>query len=619
MMSKLVNTVSAVTLIVASLLAASPAHSEDSIEFQINSAANELHAKSAASGSTPAATVVLPGRGQVQLFDAAKSEQLNVPVLNENAEAVRTVPVQVQSVTDFGNLDGVLVKSSEGVHAYLSDSSVAEPEYFQISPVAGKSGTHLATRATASEVAAAMKALGGGDFANDVLESAHTEPSLSVRSVVAPIASASSSDDTWREVKLVVVSSSDYSKSDSDSSIVSQIVTAIAAANKYYVPLRLKIVVSAVQIFRADTPNNPFGDAIQSFWAPAMLNQLKAIWDVVPQSRLARDAVAVFARSAYYGTTSDGETVNMPGLSWEKRSCVDPQLSYLFASLNNYPSYMSATGFPATVAHELGHVVGMSHDTDPSGEGSVMWPSYQTKPYGFSPKSIAQFEAYAGIGQPGGACLASISEQSSSGSDTSPERLISFAGQDVEKYQIAEGASFTKTFEVTGVTDGLQFAVSGLPAGAVFDAASKTLTYTPDYNVATAAQPLRSFTVTLEASSSGGQATKTVVLNVVNKNRAPSLAVSGSVTKLYAKRGSSVRFAVKATDPDTGDKAALKLLTPEVVSELRGTRSILLQSSNASFSWNLSKKALRGAYRFVFSATDASGARTQRAVTVVVQ
>src|SRR2546425_1763262 len=90
---------------------------------------------------------------------------------------------------------------------------------------------------------------------------------------------------------------------------------------------------------------------------------------------------------------------------------------------------------------------------------------------------------------------------------------------------------------------------SGAPAGATFDAATRTFSWTPGFDQA------GSYPVTVTATDNGTPtlaASETITLTIANTNRAPVLAAIGNKS---GSEGALLTFTVSATDPD-GDALA---------------------------------------------------------------
>src|SRR5207245_2913671 len=90
--------------------------------------------------------------------------------------------------------------------------------------------------------------------------------------------------------------------------------------------------------------------------------------------------------------------------------------------------------------------------------------------------------------------------------------------------------------------DALTYSASGLPAGASFDAATKTFSWTPAFDQA-GSYPGVTFTVT----DGTAPASETIAITIANTNRAPVLAAIGNKS---GSEGSLLIFTVAATDAD---------------------------------------------------------------------
>jgi hypothetical protein len=111
---------------------------------------------------------------------------------------------------------------------------------------------------------------------------------------------------------------------------------------------------------------------------------------------------------------------------------------------------------------------------------------------------------------------------------------------------VSEGDTLTFTVSATDVDgNALTYSASGLPAGAAFDPATRTFSWTPDYEQAGAHTGVV-FSVADDGSPSKGD-TETITITVTDVNRAPELAAIGDRT---VTEGGTLTFTVSATDAD---------------------------------------------------------------------
>ena len=129
--------------------------------------------------------------------------------------------------------------------------------------------------------------------------------------------------------------------------------------------------------------------------------------------------------------------------------------------------------------------------------------------------------------------------------DVNREPLLSAIGDK----SVAENAQLT--FAVAAVdsdADQLTLSASNVPAGAGFDPASRTFTWTPDYTQS--GQHLVTFNVD---DGYGGSDSEQITVSVTNTNRSPVLDPLSDVTVLV---GDTVQLAATASDPD-GDNVTI--------------------------------------------------------------
>ena len=106
----------------------------------------------------------------------------------------------------------------------------------------------------------------------------------------------------------------------------------------------------------------------------------------------------------------------------------------------------------------------------------------------------------------------------------------------------AEGSLLTFTVAATDADgDTLTYSASGLPAGANFDAGTRTFSWTPGYDQA------GPYSVTVTVTDGTTPVSETIAITIGNTNRAPVLAPIGAKS---GAEGSLLTFTVAATDAD---------------------------------------------------------------------
>ena len=98
--------------------------------------------------------------------------------------------------------------------------------------------------------------------------------------------------------------------------------------------------------------------------------------------------------------------------------------------------------------------------------------------------------------------------------------------------------------------DSLTYSATGLPANALFNTTTRIFSWTPNTN------QTGNYTVTFTVTDGQLSDSKNVLITVNTVNRAPVLEQIGNQT---VNAGSTIQFAVNATDPD-GDSLTYSLL-----------------------------------------------------------
>lgn len=132
----------------------------------------------------------------------------------------------------------------------------------------------------------------------------------------------------------------------------------------------------------------------------------------------------------------------------------------------------------------------------------------------------------------------------------------------------------------------LSVKAEGLPQGAVFTAANRTLSWTPTYDQS------GEYSVKLTVTDAGGLTdTKTLTIKIANTNRKPTL---GQMANQSGTEESNVTFKVTATDPDKEDKLTFSST---------GLPDGASLSSDGQFSWTPSA-GQAGSYSITIEVSD---------------
>jgi hypothetical protein len=163
----------------------------------------------------------------------------------------------------------------------------------------------------------------------------------------------------------------------------------------------------------------------------------------------------------------------------------------------------------------------------------------------------------------------------------------------------SEATPLTITLSATDPDgDALTYSVTGLPAGALFDAGTRTFTWTPGFDQAGA------YPVTFAATDGVLIDSEAITITVANTNRAPSVTNPGDQT---SAEGQSVSVAVAASDADgdaltysaTGLPAGLSISGAGVIN---GTVAVGAASTN-NVTVTVSDGALSGSASFIWTVT----------------
>jgi hypothetical protein len=150
--------------------------------------------------------------------------------------------------------------------------------------------------------------------------------------------------------------------------------------------------------------------------------------------------------------------------------------------------------------------------------------------------------------------------------------------------------------------DKLTYTVGNLPEGAIFDAATRTLTWTPSYQQAGVYEP------TYTVSDGTDEASSNFRIQIENVNRPPVLA---KVAELQIQEGQLLEFRLDGSDPDQEDNGKL------VYTATNLPPGANLDSESGRFTWT-PDTTQQGTYLIEFVVSDPAGARAIQTVTIVV-
>lgn len=495
---------------------------------------------------------------------SALPQTVSIPVLSNKGEVTGVREQQLIAVTDKKNLYGVVIPAQGGFFGTIVDQSSRNPVYYQLSPkVENLTPAPSKRKAMIAQEVTELKS-------EDLLRPSHCGDETHLAELAPRVAKMVSAlptqNSNWRELELFVVSSSEFSSTRSEDSITAQILSTVAAANLFFEPLELKIALSGVQILRAE--NDPYSDALKKLDADEMLNVVRSQWK--GKTDIKRDAVAVFGTSNFnrYSVSNTISATDIYGLAYSSTVCTNQDYAVLFATQGSNDS-KGELSLSATLAHELGHTLGMSHDSNLyNQQPSLMSPIFTLNPSGFSDVSTKQYLNHTTNNPAGGSCLSSIPAPVT----------IAFEGGASETILIKEGETFRRAINVSGTS--ATVSASTLASGAVFNSATSEFTFQPSFDLANKRSRTTVVTQKLVAKLlDGREITKELIFKVADVNRAP--VVKG----VKVSRGTGgVKVSFSVTDPD-GDKISISKNTIRLISGLAGRKNLTFDGKRVSFTW----------------------------------
>ncbi len=196
--------------------------------------------------------------------------------------------------------------------------------------------------------------------------------------------------------------------------------TAINIANSYYKDLNVNLnIVKIVNYKDSEDPYTQHGNS-----ATGILDEAKNLYDTYDVDY---DIGIVVGRGYFNGVY---------GLAYPSVSCTNKEFSQVFVSTSGIGEQRRYS-FAHTIAHEVGHVIGMTHDDDLHDEQlSIMATNYVDKPHGFSLSSIDR--AQSRISGSGGDCLSEVVTTDIDNDGYSDELEIEFGSIAVDRGSIPQ-------------------------------------------------------------------------------------------------------------------------------------------------------------------------------------
>jgi hypothetical protein len=522
------------------------------------------------------------GRSALSLQAVAASSTQRIPLFDSEGKLIKTVSAKVTPVTDdrFA-VTGVVSEVGQSLYATVYDT--ASERFFQASVDGGGA---VVSEVSKSELALSARCgLETRAAGHEHLDSADYTARLSQLT------------GQWRKFELYLVSSSDFSENRSEEDIAAQIANTIATSNIYFSDLELIIEVVGVSIMRAE--NDTFSTAIELQDAYAMIDTLQDEWRGVRSPE--RDAIMVFAKSSFD---------DVYGLAYTASACIDPDYAVGFATQGSR-TLTGELSLGATLAHELGHIIGMNHDPRTYNDlPSLMYSFYAEKTSGFSARSISEYVEYAGPGEAGGSCLEkTVPPVTSGGSGTISSTTT---------IRLKEGSTFVRRLETTNSSGKINYSTIGLPKGASFDSVTGTIAYRPGYSVASSRNKSVEEFALLRVTQNGKVTTQRFRFVVSNRNRVAQIRSSIPTQSKLLRPGSMFSWTVRAVDPDREGDVALEMYSKRTFASLPGQKVISFDGKRLRIRWRVPQNFV-GSFSLGVRAVDKANSVAKRTLDVFVQ
>lgn len=356
------------------------------------------------------------------------------------------------------------------------------------------------------------------------------QPGIPARVWASPSTEALTGDKNAASIRIIRAWFVLESDSDASSPLALRVPPMVALANTFFLPLGFRLEVAGVESVARLNPSS----------AEDALFDLRSRWARRPEKR---DIVV--------GILASSRTATDLGYGLKGTICDVPNAVAVVTWLGDSPSQAARAG--RTLAHEVGHVLGASHDsssTVPSSQGmlfSLMYPEGIALTGGFSALSAREIAETLATQSAKDECAPVGEAGDFAGAITAPAEFTVQEGTRA-RLQIflpdAEGRSPFVT-------------ITGLPNGAIFSETTGILEYAPRSGTVPLNEAQILLPLAIHAESFTGSLDQPLTLVVVRSSSgssggssgAPVIAAAETMTLVPGKSGrvrTSYRFSVSA-------------------------------------------------------------------------
>jgi hypothetical protein len=223
---------------------------------------------------------------------------------------------------------------------------------------------------------------------------------------------------TIREIDFRAFSAPDFSIGKSDDEILSNVAKHVYLANQYLKSVNMALVLKEIKVYR---DHQRFNDALR-------LKDPYKMLEIAADEHNANFLESIDVSGVFSNTFFPRAN----GLAYSNTSCINPHYSVLFVTQGG-SSLSSELTMSSTLAHEVGHIVGMSHDGNlyPDLGVSVMAQTSSAFPFGFSGISLEEQSRFSALESSGGRCITPKISDLDTDQDDISDQLELNAGTDI--------------------------------------------------------------------------------------------------------------------------------------------------------------------------------------------